>query len=132
VDKVFVTFVLFCGYNRRGENPMADEDDRRIESPEERRNYDRSRLIVDVFFDGKDVTGVASTKDISPGGLYMNTQADIPEGSLLLVRIPFRSDVQAVCNAVVVYSNPGRGVGLKFQGLSDEVRAILEREVSNG
>ena len=110
---------------------MADED-RRIESPEERRNYDRSRLIVDVFFDGKDVTGVASTKDISPGGLYMNTQAEIPEGSLLLVRIPFRKDAQVVCNAVVVYSNPGRGVGLKFQGLSDEVRAILEREVSNG
>jgi len=98
----------------------------------ERRSYDRSRLIVDVFFDGKDITGVASTKDISPGGLYMNTQADIPEGSLLLVRIPFRGDVQAVCNAVVVYSNPGRGVGLKFQELSDEVRAILEREVANG
>ena len=111
---------------------MADDNDRGFESPEERRNFDRSRLIVDVFFDGKDVTGVASTKDISPGGLYMNTQAEIPEGSLLLVRIPFRKDVQVVCNAVVVYSNPGRGVGLKFQGLPDEVRAILEREVSNG
>ena len=111
---------------------MADEDNRAFESPEERRNYDRSRLIVDVFFDGKDVTGVASTKDISPGGLYMNTQAEIPEGALLLVRIPFRSDAQVVCNAVVVYSNPGRGVGLKFQELSDEVLAILEREVANG
>ena len=99
---------------------------------DERRNYDRARLIVDVFFDGKDVTGVASTKDISPGGLYMNTQAEIPEGTLLLIRIPFHSDAQVVCNAVVVYSNPGRGVGLRFQGLSDEVREILEREVSNG
>lgn len=99
---------------------------------DERRNYDRARLIVDVFFDGKDVTGVASTKDISPGGLYMNTQAEIPEGTLLLIRIPFRRDAPVVCNAVVVYSNPGRGVGLRFQGLSDEVRAILEQEVSNG
>ena len=104
------------------ENPVTDD----------RRNYDRSRLIVDVYFDGKDVTGVASTKDISPGGLYMNTQTEIPEGTLLLVRIPFGADVQAVCNAVVVYSNPGRGVGFKFQGLSDEVRAILEQEVSHG
>jgi len=110
---------------------MAD-DNRGFESQDERRSYDRSRLIVDVFFDGKDITGVASTKDISPGGLYMNTQAEIPEGSLLLVRIPFRKDVQVVCNAMVVYSNPGRGVGLKFQELSDEVHAILEREVSNG
>jgi hypothetical protein len=108
------------------------DDDKAFDSQEERRNHDRSRLIVDVFFDGKDVTGVASTKDISVGGLYMNTKAEIPEGALLLIRIPFRSDAQVVCNAVVVYSNPGRGVGLRFQGLSDEVRAMLEREVSNG
>ena len=110
---------------------MAD-DDKAFDSQEERRSFDRSRLIVDVFFDGKDVTGVASTKDISVGGLYMNTKAEIPEGALLLIRIPFRNDAQVVCNAVVVYSNPGRGVGLRFQGLSDEVRAMLEREVSNG
>jgi hypothetical protein len=108
------------------------DDDKPFDSQEERRSSDRSRLIVDVFFDGKDVTGVASTKDISVGGLYMNTKAEIPEGALLLIRIPFRNDAQVVCNAVVVYSNPGRGVGLRFQGLSDEVRAMLEREVSNG
>ena len=108
---------------------MAD-DNERFQSQEERRGYDRSRLIVDVFFDGKDVTGVASTKDISPGGLYMNTQAEIPEGALLLVRIPFKPDAQVVVNAVVVYSNPGRGVGLRFQGLSDEAKAVLEREVA--
>lgn len=111
---------------------MLDDKDRGFETQEERRSHDRSRLIVDVFFDHKDVTGVASTKDISPGGLYMNTQAEIPEGTLLLVRIPFKQDAEVVCNAVVVYSNPGRGVGLRFQGLSDEVRAILEREVSHG
>jgi hypothetical protein len=113
------------------ENPVA-EDDEGFEPQENRRNYDRSRLIVDVFFDGKDVTGVASTKDISAGGLYMNTQAEIPEGALLLIRIPFRAEAQVVCNAEVVYTNPGRGVGLKFQGLSDEAKALLEQEVSNG
>lgn len=111
---------------------MANDEEKSFEPHDERRNYDRSRLIVDVFFDGKDLTGVASTKDISPGGLYMNTQAQIPEGTLLLVRIPFRADAQVVCNAVVVYSNEGRGVGLRFQDLSDEARALLEREVSNG
>jgi hypothetical protein len=62
----------------------------------------------------------------------MNTQAEIPEGAVLLVRIPFRQDAQVVCNAVVVYSNPGSGVGLRFKDLPDDVRAMLEREVSNG
>ncbi len=69
---------------------MVDELDESPQEPEadERRRYDRSRLIVDVFFDGNDATGVASTKDISVGGFYMNTQASLPEGASLLVRIP--------------------------------------------
>ena len=111
---------------------MADDKDRGFETQEERRSHDRSRLIVDVFFDGKDVTGVASTKDISPGGLYMNTQAAIPQGAILIVRIPFRPDATVVCRAEVIYSEPGRGLGLRFIDLSDEGRAVLEHEIGNG
>ena len=95
------------------------------EPQEERRRHERSRLIIDVFFNGDDLTGVASTKDISPGGLYMNTQAEIPEGALLTLRIPLEGR-DVVCNGEVVYSNAGRGVGVTFQGLSDEDRAHLE------
>jgi hypothetical protein len=95
------------------------------EPHEERRRHERSRLIIDVFFNGDDLTGIASTKDISPGGLYMNTQAEVPEGALLTVRLPLEGR-DVVCNAEVVYSNPGRGVGVTFQGLSDEDRAHLE------
>ena len=109
---------------------MADDVEDRCESHEERREHDRSRLILDVFFDGHDVTGVASTKDISPGGLYMNTQANIPKGAFLMVRIPFGNDVQVVCKAEVIYSNPGQGLGLRFHDVTDEARATLEREVS--
>lgn len=111
---------------------MANENEEGFDLSENRRAYDRSRLIVDVFFDGNDATGVASTKDISVGGLYMNTQAAIPEGSLLLVRIPFGVGKQVVCNAEVVYINPGRGVGVRFQGLSDEARQLLESELAVG
>ena len=98
------------------------------EPQEERRRHERSRLIIDVFFNGDDLTGVASTKDISPGGLYMNTQAEIPEGSVLTLRIPVEGH-DVVCNGEVVYSNPGRGVGVTFQGLSDEDRAHLEEAI---
>jgi hypothetical protein len=109
-----------------GASSSVDELDQNVDMPDDRRRYDRSRVIVDVFFDGTDATGVASTKDISVGGFYMNTQAKLPEGAVLLVRIPLENGEQVVANAQVVYTNPGSGVGLRFQGLSDENRALLE------
>jgi hypothetical protein len=110
---------------------VVDERNEDLATPDDRRRSDRSRLIVDVFFDGNDATGVASTKDISVGGFYMNTQAELPEGSLLLVRIPFPDGKQVVANAEVVYSNSGRGVGLRFQSLSDENRQLIEHELGS-
>lgn len=110
---------------------MDDEFEEGVETPDDRRRHDRSRLIVDVFYDGNDATGVAATKDISPGGFYMNTTANIPEGSVLLVRIPFGDGKQVVANAEVVYANPERGVGLRFQSLSEENRELIERELGS-
>ena len=110
---------------------VIDDANSTLNSQEERRQYDRSRLIVDVFFNGQEATGVASTKDIGVGGLYMNTQADLPEGSVLLVRIPLGGEKQIVCNAEVVYSNPGLGVGLSFQGLSEQARTLLQNELDD-
>ena len=104
------------------------EADREI-SPKERRLHDRSRLIVDVFFNGADTTGVASTKDISAGGLYMNTQMELPEGALLTLRLPFEEG-DVVVNAEVIYSNPGRGVGVRFHGLLEKDRAMMERALA--
>src|SRR5436305_9063576 len=95
----------------------------------ERRQYDRARLIVDVVFNGADATGVASTKDISAGGLYMNTQTELPEGGLLTLRIPFPEGA-VVVNGEVVYSNPGRGVGVRFHGLTEKDRALMERSLA--
>lgn len=109
-----------------------DEIEADFALPDDRRAHDRARLILDVFFDGQDATGVASTRDISLGGLYMNTQATIPQGAMLLVRIPFRPGVEVVCPAEVIYSEPGRGIGLRFRDLPDGARAVLEQEVSHG
>lgn len=111
---------------------MAEELEETLHEPENRRRHDRSRLIVDVFFDGKDATGIASTKDISVGGFYMNTQANLPEGAVLLVRIPFSEGRQIVANADVVFTNPARGVGLRFQSLSEENLALIESELKGG
>jgi len=111
---------------------VVEDMDESLDGPDDRRRYDRARLIVDVFFDGKDVTGIASTKDISVGGFYMNTQATLPEGATLLVRIPLDAGKQIVANAEVVYSNPARGVGVRFVDLSEENRVLIERELGSG
>ena len=107
---------------------MADENQTDDLSPDERRQFDRSRLIVDIHFDGADSTGVAGTKDISLGGLYLSTQERIPEGSTLTLRIPLGGN-HVVVKADVVYSNPGHGVGVRFHRLSDEAHAVMEREL---
>src|SRR6478672_1140492 len=107
---------------------MGDEREDKLTNQEERRRHDRSRLIVDVFFNGQDATGVASTKDISLGGLYMNTRAEVADGETLMIRIPL-GDEQIVCSAEVVYRNPGLGLGVRFIDLSDEGRAALQREI---
>ena len=78
---------------------MADENQTDDLSPDERRQFDRSRLIIDVHFDGADSTGVAGTKVISLGGLYLSTRVRIPEGATLTLRIPLGgegADVQAM------------------------------------
>jgi hypothetical protein len=107
----------------------VDEEDLPDEiSTEERRHFDRSRLIVDVHFDGADSTGIASSKDISLGGLYMSTRAELPVGATLALRLPLGSEY-VVVKAEVVYSNPGHGVGVKFQPLSEQARALMEREL---
>jgi hypothetical protein len=109
---------------------MGDEREDTVINQEERRRHDRSRLIVDVFFNDQDATGVASTKDISLGGLYMNTRAEVPEGETLMIRIPLGEE-QIVCSAEVVYRNPGLGLGVRFIDLSDEARAVLQRKIWN-
>ena len=107
---------------------MIDEEQADEILPDERRKYDRSRLILDVHFKGVDATGVASTKDISLGGLYLNTQSEIPVGTTLTLRIPLGGQ-HAVVKADVVYTNPNHGVGVRFHRLSDEARALMEREL---
>jgi PilZ domain len=107
---------------------VADEDQSDEISPDERRQFDRSRLIVDVHFDGADSTGVAGTKDISLGGLYLSTQSLLPLGVTLTLRIPLGGE-HVIVKADVVYSNPGHGVGVRFHRLRDETRALMEREL---
>lgn len=105
------------------ENDFAD-----ALSPSERRGSDRKKLIVDVHFNGGDATGIANTRDIGIGGLYMVTNARLEIGTLIFMRMTVGGRELAI-SGVVVYTDPGLGIGVRFHNLTDETLDILKREL---
>lgn len=114
---------------------METENDENLLSEiaeiDERRKDERRRLILELYYDGRDATGVASLKDISLGGLYMKTDEDIAVGATLHLRLQFGKTEQLVAKAEVVYVNEGDGVGVKFTEMSDFARKLLEQKLSD-
>lgn len=98
-------------------------------SQSDRRGSDRKKLIIDVHFSGGDATGIANTRDIGIGGLYMTTNAKMEIGTPIFMQMSVGENQMAV-DGVVVYSDPGHGVGVRFQDLSPEVEALLKEELS--
>jgi hypothetical protein len=107
---------------------MAEIDLGDARSESERRGSDRKKLIVDVRFEGGDGTGIANTRDIGAGGLYMTTTASLEIGTPIMMSMVIAGRTMNI-NGVVVYADPGHGVGVRFRGLSDEDLEFLSREL---
>lgn len=107
---------------------MAEIDLTDARSPSERRGSDRKKLIVDVRFEGGDGTAIANTRDIGSGGLYMTTTAPLDLGAPIVMSINL-GERSLDLNGVVVYSDPGHGVGVRFKELSPENEAFLSKEL---
>jgi len=97
-------------------------------APSERRQSDRKKLIVNVDFEGGDGTGIANTRDIGIGGLYMITNAEIESGTPLFLRMTIGGE-EIGLDGVVTYTDPGQGVGIRFQAMSEKNEEILKREL---
>ncbi|MEQ1607075.1 MAG: PilZ domain-containing protein [Pyrinomonadaceae bacterium] len=93
----------------------TDLSDARL--PSERRTSDRKKLIVDVRFEGGDGTGIANTRDIGAGGLYMTTTAPLDVGTPIVMALDIGERSMSILGTVV-YSDPGHGVGVRFKDLS--------------
>jgi len=108
---------------------MADIDLSDARSASERRGSDRKKLIVDVRFEGGDGTGVANSRDIGVGGLYMTTTAILDLGTPIMMALNVNGrDLNL--KGVVVYSDPGHGVGVRFKDLSEDDSAVLHDEMA--
>lgn len=107
---------------------MAEIDLGDARSPSERRGSDRKKLIVDVRFEGGDGTGIANTRDIGSGGLYMTTTAILDMGTPILMSMGIGSRTMSI-KGTVVYSDPGHGVGVRFKDLNEDDAAFLSGEL---
>jgi len=97
-------------------------------APSERRQSDRRKLIVDVQFDGGDATGIANTRDIGIGGLYMTSGARLETGMPILIRMTIGAKEISI-DGTVVYTDPGQGVGVRFHNLPEETEELLKLEL---
>lgn len=107
---------------------MTEKDFGEALSPSDRRDSDRKKLIVDVRYEGGDGTGIANTRDIGIGGLYMTTASTLDIGTPILMTISVKGR-QMQLNGVVVYSDPGHGVGVRFKDVSTDDLEFLRGEL---
>lgn len=97
-------------------------------SASERRQSDRKKLIVNVNFEGGDGTGIANTRDIGIGGLYMITNAELETGMQIFMQMSLGGEEIGI-DGVVTYTDPGHGVGIRFEAVSEKNQEILKREL---
>ena len=108
---------------------MLPKDPDEALAPSERRQSDRKKLIINVKYDGGDGTGIANTRDIGIGGLYMITNAPLDIGTPLFMRMSIGGEELGL-DGVVTYSDPKHGVGIRFQNLSPAIEVLLKRELN--
>ena len=97
-------------------------------APSERRQSDRKKLIINVTYEGGDGTGIANTRDIGIGGLYMITNAQLETGTPLFMRMSIDGE-EVGLDGVVTYTDPDHGVGIRFQAMSETNEALLKKEL---
>ena len=107
---------------------MAEIDPSDVGSTPERRGSDRKKLIVDVRFDGGGGTGIANTRDIGTGGLYMTTTTALEVATPIVMSVVI-GERSMDLNGVVVYSDPGHGVGVRFRDLGEADEQFLTAEL---
>jgi PilZ domain len=109
---------------------MAEIELSEAVSHAERRSSDRKKLIIDVRFEGGDGTGIANTRDIGTGGLYMTTTAALDTGMPIVMSINIGGRTIEL-KGVIVYADPGHGVGVRFKDLSAVDESMLHQELAN-
>jgi hypothetical protein len=108
---------------------MTEKDFVESLTPSERRKSDRKKLIIDVKFEGGNATGIANTRDIGIGGLYMTTNAALEMGMPIFLKMMVGAR-EISFGGTVVYTDPGQGVGVRFQDIAKDDESFLKEELN--
>lgn len=101
------------------------------------REHDRMPYSVEVDFRTPSSFLVAYSVNLSRGGLFLETDADIPTGALLTVDLQIPNAGLVSVNGVVTWrrgaeSNEGPpGLGIEFQDVSPQLGSMIDSLVSS-
>ena len=93
---------------------------------EDRRNEGRALLLLHVEWEGASGKSEARTSDLSSGGCFVDTMAQVLEGEALNFKIMLPGGDVVVTKGVVTYAYPNIGFGIRFSDMSDEDKFKLE------
>jgi hypothetical protein len=106
------------------------EDPQLIKAEVERRQYRRIKLVTQVHCDALERNEIMVTRDVSVGGMFINTQFPIPIDSELSLTFRLNPTEPAiVCRGKVKFSRIGLGMGIQFLDLGREAQHVLQKFV---
>lgn len=86
----------------------------------ERRKAWRAELRLDARYEGEGVRGQARISDLSVRGAFIETATPPPVGTSFTLSFTLPDGTMVETEATVAHSNPGSGMGVRFDSLSPE------------
>ncbi|HEX5483580.1 MAG TPA: PilZ domain-containing protein [Terriglobia bacterium] len=99
-------------------------------SERDQRKYQRVPLSAEALVQCAGREYLLTSRNLSLGGMQANPQPDLPssvEGFISFHLKP--EDLPVACHCRVIYSIDGRGVGIEFLDLTDDLRLMLKNFV---
>lgn len=92
----------------------------------DKRKYQRVPLMTEVQSSKSGAPLVLPMRDISIGGLFVQTKHNLPHGTVLQMRFYLDGKVLIEAEGKVVYTAPGLGLGIEFTELPPNQREAIE------
>jgi Tfp pilus assembly protein PilZ len=93
---------------------------------EERRKHNRVPTLIDLAWEGAAGKYEARTSDLSMGGCFIDTIAQVAVGEMIKFKLRLPAGDWIEMQGEVVYTQPSLGFGVRFTTISDYDRKRLK------